>query len=151
MRRDQFQIIAPEQTKHAEELIELMGKVFSHMGYYEFTEYCRKAYINHSHYDWETSRIGILGGRIVTHVGVWDYDMRIGGARVRVAGVDGHDVEQLAAPVRAEPDGRPLAVLARTDPCRGMPPMRARAPRLHYVRFTDDDERRAFHDLLDEL
>jgi transketolase len=65
--------------------------------------------------------------------------------------VDGHDVEQLAAPARAGPDGRPLVVLARTDPCRGMPPLRARAPRLHYVRFSDDRERRAFGELLDEL
>ena len=48
-------------------------------------------------------------------------------------------------------DGRPLVVLARTDPCRGMEPIRRRGAKLHYVRITSDDERQAFRDLLDEL
>ena len=56
------------------------------------------------------------------------------GAEVRV--VDGHDVEALLAAGSADPSpGRPLVVLARTDPCRGLELMRRNAPRLHYLRF----------------
>ena len=69
----------------------------------------------------------------------------------RVAEVDGHDPAALAAPALAPADDRPLLVLARTDPCRGVEPLRARAPRLHYLRFKDGDERRQYEALLGEM
>jgi transketolase len=62
----------------------------------------------------------------------------------RVFEVDGHDVDALAAPARLAPDGRPLVVLAKTDPCRGLDLLRARAPKLHYLRFTSKDERETY-------
>jgi transketolase len=62
----------------------------------------------------------------------------------RVAQVDGHALEALAAPVALAPDGRPLVVLAYTDPCAGMPLLEARRPKLHYVRFRDAAEREQF-------
>jgi transketolase len=62
----------------------------------------------------------------------------------RVHSVDGHDVAALAAPALLEPDGRPLIVLAQTDPCRGLPRLRQRAPKLHYLRFTSHEERAAY-------
>jgi transketolase len=66
----------------------------------------------------------------------------------RVCEVNGHDVEALAAPARFGPDGRPLVVLARTDPCRELDLLRERAPKLHYVRFTSDMERRRYEEAL---
>ena len=92
--------------------------------------------------------------------GRMDDVMRVGsiGDRLRAFGarvfdVDGHDVEALAAPAALEPDGRPLFVLAHTDPTRGVPTLRERAPNLHYLRFSSDEERgryqRAF-DAFDE-
>jgi len=66
--------------------------------------------------------------------------------------VDGHDADALAAPAQGFGHGdRPLAVIARTDPCRGVELMRQRAPKLHYVRFKGDDEKRAYQDLLGRL
>jgi len=62
----------------------------------------------------------------------------------RVFEVDGHDVGALAAPAALAPDGRPLVVLARTDPCRGLDILRARSPKLHYLRFTSPEERAAY-------
>ncbi|MCX7016914.1 MAG: GNAT family N-acetyltransferase [Candidatus Sumerlaeota bacterium] len=47
----------------------------------------RERYIGGSHYDWNASRIGVIGERVITHFGVWDYQMRIGSARVRCGGV----------------------------------------------------------------
>ena len=67
--------------------------------------------------------------------------------------VDGHDCAALAAlayhPWRRRPwrrqgaEGAPLVVLARTNPCQGLPFLERRRPRLHYVRLHDARERRA--------
>jgi transketolase len=82
--------------------------------------------------------------------------------------VDGHDIEALAAPALARlagaatasesaprhqaepaPTDRPLVVIARTDPCRGIELLRERAPKLHYLRFKTQAEQDAYEDLLE--
>lgn len=65
----------------------------------------------------------------------------------RVHEVDGHDVEALAAPAEEPPDGRPMLVIARTLPWQGIPSLRARAPKLHYVRFRRGEAEQALADL----
>ena len=67
----------------------------------------------------------------------------------RVIEVDGHDIEALSAPAELAPDGRPLFVLARTDPARGVPLMNERAPNLHYLRFASDEERARYQAAFD--
>ncbi|MBW6455304.1 MAG: hypothetical protein K0A98_05415 [Trueperaceae bacterium] len=67
----------------------------------------------------------------------------------RVVEVDGHDVDALVAAGEFRPDGRPLFVLARTDPARGVPLMRERAPNLHYLRFASDEERARYQAAFD--
>lgn len=69
---------------------------------------------------------------------------KLGAFGARVFEVDGHAVEALAAPAELTPDGRPLVVLAKTDPCRGLDVLRARAPKLHYLRFTSAAERETY-------
>jgi transketolase len=55
--------------------------------------------------------------------------------------VDGHDPDALAAPADRSPTAdRPLVVIAQTDPCRGIELLRHRAPKLHYVRFKNQEE-----------
>lgn len=66
----------------------------------------------------------------------------------RVVTVDGHNVTRLAAPAELEPDGRPLFVLAYTNPCQGIAPLEARRPKLHYVRFKDEAERDYYRSIL---
>ena len=66
----------------------------------------------------------------------------------RVFQVNGHDLDALAAPAELPPDGRPLFVLAYTDPCAGMPIIEERRPKLHYVRFKNADERDRFRAFL---
>ena len=73
---------------------------------------------------------------------------RLNSFGARVCQVDGHDVEALAAPADTEPNGQPLVILAVTDPCRGVEPLRARTPRLHYLRFKDERERGPYEELL---
>ncbi|HEY3363711.1 MAG TPA: transketolase [Symbiobacteriaceae bacterium] len=66
----------------------------------------------------------------------------------RVFQVDGHDIEALAAPADVEPDGRPLVVLCDTDPCRGVELLRRNAPKLHYLRFKNADEKQLYETAL---
>lgn len=61
--------------------------------------------------------------------------------------VDGHDLEALAAPASRLGQGKPLFVLAYTDPCRGIPLLEARRPFLHYVRFKSAEEKNAYEEL----
>lgn len=44
-------------------------------------------YVGGSHYDWEISRLIWEGDRIVQHWGVWGYQMRLGTATLKIAGV----------------------------------------------------------------
>jgi transketolase len=76
------------------------------------------------------------------------------GDRLRAFGaevheVDGHDPDALAAPAERPADAtRPLVVIAQTDPCRGFDMLRQRAPRLHYVRFKNQEEFQQMQKLL---
>ncbi len=63
--------------------------------------------------------------------------------------VDGHDIEALIDAGRAPHPDQPLAVIARTDPCRGLDLLRARAPKLHYVRFKGEEEKQAYQAMLE--
>jgi len=78
-------------------------------------------------------------------------------ARLRAFGaevheVDGHDSEALTLAGAGLGSGtRPRAVIARTDPCRGIDLLRTRAPQLHYVRFRDQAEFAAYGELLARL
>ena len=60
----------------------------------------------------------------------------------------GNAVEALAAAAASASGEKPLVVLARTDPCRGIELLRQRAPKLHYVRFKDEAERGEYQELL---
>ena len=44
--------------------------------------------ITASPYDWQTSRIGLIDGKIISHVAIYDVQMRIGSSYVRCGGVN---------------------------------------------------------------
>ncbi len=55
--------------------------------------------------------------------------------------IDAHDLDAMRQ-ARATPhEGRPLIILARSSPTRGMSFLQRRFPRLHYVRFKSEEER----------
>ena len=80
-------VAIPPDAAHWQAMLDLVSRVFSGSGYWEFLNGCRQWYIEGSHYDVGASRIGILDRRVVTHWGVWDYRMRIGRCAVRVGGI----------------------------------------------------------------
>lgn len=59
--------------------------------------------------------------------------------------IDGHDLGAMREAVRAPHAGKPLIILARTNPFHTMSILEERFPRLHYVRFTSEDERARFN------
>jgi len=65
--------------------------------------------------------------------------------------LDGHDLHALAEAAAKRPEGGPLVIVGRTDPCRGVEPLRERLDKLHYVRFRDDSERRRYERALEDL
>lgn len=87
-------------------------------------------------------------GKIETVMEIGSIKDRLAAFGARVFEVDGHDVEALAMPAELPPDGRPLFVIARTNPCQGIPLLEERRPRLHYVRFRDEAEKQRYRDFL---
>lgn len=78
---------APHPQTHRDAIFDLTAKVFHYHGYWNWLACCRDGYFDRSHYDWTASRIGFVDDQLVTHYGIWGYDMRIGSAKVRVGGV----------------------------------------------------------------
>jgi predicted acetyltransferase len=83
MDNQQLCIIPPDPVAHGDGLFALLEVEWPGID-----PILRAGRISHSHYDWNTSRIGLLGERIVTHFGVYDIGMRVGVAQVRAAGVN---------------------------------------------------------------
>lgn len=84
-----FEVISPDPRRHIDGIVDLLAKVFgSPGGYYEFVRQWRSNLLNNRlPYDWGAGAIGLIDGQVATHWGVMGYDMRIGRARVRVAGI----------------------------------------------------------------
>ncbi len=87
-------------------------------------------------------------GRVKDVMNIEPLAERLQSFGARVYQVDGHNPLQLAAPAKQSYPNQPLVVLAQTDPCAEMPILQYRAPKLHYVRFTDEAEREAYRQVL---
>ncbi|MBU1495180.1 MAG: transketolase [Actinobacteria bacterium] len=76
-------------------------------------------------------------------------------SRIRAYGasaveVDGHDLDALDRAMTARPD-RPHFVVARTNPVQGLELFGERAPLLHYLRFTSEEERARYQAAYEEM
>ena len=85
---DELQISAPDKKTEVPELVDLLCKTYSAgSGYWNAEKGCRNGYLLKSNYDWNASRIGKRDGLIITHFGIWKFQIRVGLARLCVAGV----------------------------------------------------------------
>jgi transketolase len=64
--------------------------------------------------------------------------------------VDGNDVEALVEAASVQPEGKPLVILAYTNPYCDIDLLKTRFPKLHYVRFKNEEERAQYAALLEE-
>jgi transketolase len=110
-----------------------------------------------AHYQVDNVRIYVdvngqqCDGRMTDVLDLGDLVAKVAAFGATVREVDAHDVRALADAADAAEPGRPLVVLARSCPWQGIPLLQARAPKLHYVRFRDADERQQYADQLASL
>lgn len=91
--------------------------------------------------------------------GAMDSVMEVGDIRAKFINfgaacveIDGHDLDAMRQAVKEPHEGRPLIILARTNPFHSMSILEERFPRLHYVRFKSEDEReRMNHSIASDL
>lgn len=98
-------VSTPDPIADAHEVIELCAKTFGR--YYDFRKQLREWYMLNAPYDWKSTAIGRLDGQVVTHFGVWDYQMRIGRSVVRCGGI---------GCVATDGDHRKKGLMAQTVP-----------------------------------
>ena len=90
-------------------------------------------------------------GKMCTVMDVEPLDKRLESFGARVFRMNGHDIKLLAEAGSLTPDGRPVVVLCDTDAARGLDVLKARAPKMHYVRFTSQEEKERYVSAFREL
>lgn len=65
--------------------------------------------------------------------------------------VPGHDLQAMAQALAEKPKGKPLFILARTDPTRGVPLLKERGAALHYLRFSSAAEKAKYQAAYEEM
>jgi transketolase len=65
--------------------------------------------------------------------------------------VDGHDMEAFDRLANMDTQGKPLFILAITDPTRGVSLLNTKRPTLHYLRFSSENEKFSFQQAYDKM
>jgi transketolase len=87
-------------------------------------------------------------GRIDTVMNIEPLDRKLVAFGADVHRVNGHDFNELTAPVGKWKKDSPLIVLASTNPWQGIEILKNKAPKFHYIRFGDDEERKQYEKYL---
>ncbi len=90
-------------------------------------------------------------GKMCAVMDIEPLDKRIESFGARVFRLNGHDIKRLADVGSLTPDGRPVVVLCDTDAARGIEALKSRAPKMHYVRFTSEEEKGRYVSAYEEL
>lgn len=90
-------------------------------------------------------------GPVETVMTMEPFDKRLESFGARVFRIDGHDVEALSALGQLKLDGRPTFVVCDTDTARNMEILREREPKMHYVRFSSEEEKARYEKTLIEF
>jgi predicted N-acetyltransferase YhbS len=75
-------LLTPQANDNLDSLYQMLDSVWE-----DGVAFYRDHYIGNSHYDYAVSRIAVLNNEVVSHWGVWNYDMRVGHAFVKTGGV----------------------------------------------------------------
>jgi transketolase len=82
-----------------------------------------------------------VDGAMIDVLDVGDIEKKINAFGALAIEVDAHDINALRDARKENHEGRPLIILARSCPYKGMSYLKKRFPRLHYVRFNSEEER----------
>ncbi len=83
-------------------------------------------------------------GKMCNVMDIEPLEKRLESFGARVFRVNGHDIKRLAEIGSLASDGRPLVVLCDTDAARGLHVLQSRVPKMHYVRFTSEEEKNRY-------
>ncbi len=101
--------------------------------------------LSHYHVDNICIYVDINGqqcdGEVRDVMGIEPLDLRLKAFGAETATIDGHDIDEITRAAGTPTGGRPLVVLCYTNPCREIPLLDKRRPKLHYIRFKDEAER----------
>jgi len=84
-------------------------------------------------------------GAMASVMEVGDIAAKVGAFGGRAIWADAHDPDALRGALATAHRGQPLIILANSSPFRGMPTLQRRFPRLHYVRFSSEEERARYN------
>ena len=84
-------------------------------------------------------------------MGIGNLARKIKAFGAKVKEVDGHNVSEIEAAVKSHDETRPTIIICYTDPCKGFPLLKERAPKLHYVRFKSAEEKKAWESVLSKM
>ena len=65
--------------------------------------------------------------------------------------VDGHDLKEIDNAFKQRHSDKPLVVIAKTQPYRGINLLKERYPNLHYIRFKNNEERKRYKKVLENM
>ena len=65
--------------------------------------------------------------------------------------VDGHDIKEIDHAFKQRHSDKPLVVIAKTEPYRGINLLKERYPNLHYIRFKNNEERKRYKKVLENM
>tara|TARA_B100001248_G_scaffold122392_1_gene91602 strand:+ start:277 stop:1197 length:921 start_codon:yes stop_codon:yes gene_type:complete len=82
-----------------------------------------------------------VDGAMSDVLNIGDINKKINSFGAKCIEIDGHDINAMRQAKKEKHDGKPLIILARTSPYKGMSFLKTRFPRLHYVRFKSEEER----------
>jgi len=80
----EYRITPGKRAEHAPIVARMVSEEFA--GGEHIPEITRKYFLE-CHYDWDVTRLIWDGDQLVHHWGVWGYDMRLAGVRLRTAGI----------------------------------------------------------------
>lgn len=90
-------------------------------------------------------------GKMTSVMNLEPFHDRLTAFGARVYRIDGHDLSKLAELGLQPACDVPTFILCDTDTCRGLPILKARYPKFHYVRFANDDERAAYAAVYEQM
>jgi len=90
-------------------------------------------------------------GKMSTVMNIEPFDQRLESFGARVYRINGHDVAALTELGLREADGRPTFILCDTNPCRGLPILEKLVPKLHYVRFSSEEDKKGYQLALEQI
>ena len=92
-----------------------------------------------------------VDGRVEDVMGLGPLDRKFEAFGATVVRVDGHDLAAIDSAFQTPHEGKPLAVIADTQPTQGLKLLWERYPNLHYIRFKSEIERARYADALEEM